>query len=72
MRVSCGPALLPVCLHDAAEVGRLVGDVLQVGLEELRQHRQGAIHGELLQRVQSTVVQVGVLQFAWESKLRFN
>ena len=64
LSVPCGgPALLPVCLHDAAEVGRLVGDVLQVGLEELRQHRYGALHGELLQRVQRAVVQVRVLQF---------
>ena len=56
-------ALLPVSLHDAAEVGRLVGDVLQVRLEELRQHRDGALHGELLQRVQRAVVQIRVLQF---------
>ena len=61
--MSGGPALLPVRLHDAAEVRRLVGDVLQVGLEELRQHRDGALRRELLQRVQRAVVQVRVLQF---------
>ena len=61
--MSGSPALLPVCLHDAAEVSRLVGHVLQVGLEELRQHRDGALRRELLQRVQGTVVQVRVLQF---------
>ena len=61
--MSGSPALLPVGLHDAAEVSRLVGHVLQVGLEELRQHRDGALRRELLQRVQRTVVQVRVLQF---------
>ena len=58
-----GPALLSVGLHDAAEVRRLVGDVLQVGLEELRQDGDGALGRELLQRVQRPVVQVGVFEF---------
>ena len=63
MLVAC-PALLSVGLHDAAKVRRLVGHVLQVRLKELRQHRDGALCRELLQRVQRPVVQVRVLQFA--------
>ena len=64
MLVAACPALLSVGLHDAAQVRRLVGHVLQVRLDELRQNRDGALCRELLQRVQRPVVQVDVLQFA--------
>jgi hypothetical protein len=58
------PGPLTVGFHDSAQVGRLVGHVLQVGLEELRQHGERSLHVELLQRVQSSVVQVRMTELA--------
>jgi hypothetical protein len=40
--------------------------VFQVGLEELCQDGQGAVHGELFEGIQGAVVQVRVGKFAWK------
>ena len=53
---AAGAGLLAVGLHYAAEVGGLVGDVLEIGLEELSEDGQGAVDGELLEGVERAVV----------------
>ena len=53
-----GSCLLSVGLHDAAEVGGLVGDMLQVGLQELGQHSQGPFARELFQGIQGALIQI--------------
>ena len=54
---------MPVCLHDPAEEGGLVGDVLQVGLEELLEDRLGTITRELFECIQSPVIKFTVHKF---------
>lgn len=58
------PSDLPVRLHDAAQVGRFVRHVLQVRLEKLAEHVEGAVHRELLERVQRPLVQLRVCELA--------
>lgn len=55
--------MVPVGLHDAAEEGGLVGDVLQVGFEELLEDRLGTITGELFECIQGPVIKFAVHQF---------
>lgn len=52
------PRPLPVSLHDAAEVGGLVGHVFQVRVQELSEDREGAICREFFESVEGSVVEI--------------